>query len=105
MDAQFWKWENSGPAIADPLGLDSSVFWCPDFPRDERKGVSGGRRCPEDRRLTFGDMWDEIKLPRYSPAVASYVPVEYGMVQRTTSERRGRKLRFMEQAVLCQVLG
>lgn len=67
------KWENSGLASTVHSGV-WLVFWCPDFPRDEREGVSGGRRRAEDRRLTLRDMWNEIKLLRYFPAAASYVP-------------------------------
>lgn len=86
------------------LGFSEPVFWCPDFPRDEREGVSGGRRSAADRRLTFRHVWDEIKLPGTAQMLLAMSPMQEGMVRWTASQQSGRELRFMEYAVLCRCL-
>jgi hypothetical protein len=85
------------------LGFGEPIFWCPDFPRDEREGVPGGRGSAADRRLTFGDVWDEIKPPRYFPAVASYVPNGRwnGQMDSVTAIGKGTKI----YGVCCPVPG
>jgi hypothetical protein len=52
---------------------------CPDFPSDERKGVSGGRRIEEDRRRFISRTYGmKQNLTRYFPAVPSYTLTEDG---------------------------